>query len=295
MIKNPIKRSQGFEKKLLSEYKLDVMGLCGFGCKYCSSNSGNYLRINRKRFADLTEQQLRERVFPADDPSLTFRWLNIAEKLELQLAKKCPGWGKGKTLVFSMLTDGFSPLQLQDGTTERALRLVLDKTSFRVRVLTKNAAVGSPKWIKFFRQHPGRFVVGLSVGTSDNQWAQRVEIGTSIPSARLKALRNLQDAGIPTYGMMCPVFPDVLAGDALEGLVEEIRPELGEHVWAEPYNDRQNWSKILDGYPIGSPGYSWLTAVYAEGRKELWSAYAAELYQRLRRIAKHGRWLHKLR
>ena len=39
-IKQPIQPSPGFEKKGLSEYKLDVQGLCGFGCSYCSSNSG---------------------------------------------------------------------------------------------------------------------------------------------------------------------------------------------------------------------------------------------------------------
>ena len=48
-IAQPICRSPGFEKKRLSEYKLDLMALCGFGCRYCSSNWGNYLRINRER------------------------------------------------------------------------------------------------------------------------------------------------------------------------------------------------------------------------------------------------------
>ena len=59
-IKVPITSSPGFAKKDLSDFKLDACGLCGFGCRYCSSNSGNYLRINRAMFADLTEQQLGE-------------------------------------------------------------------------------------------------------------------------------------------------------------------------------------------------------------------------------------------
>ena len=51
-ISQPIRPSPGFAKKELSTYKLDIMALCGFGCSYCSSNSGNYLRIHRERFPD---------------------------------------------------------------------------------------------------------------------------------------------------------------------------------------------------------------------------------------------------
>ena len=64
-IQIPIARSPGFLKKELSDYKLDIMGLCEFGCRYCSSNGGNYLRMNKKDFAELTEQQLGEKSFPA--------------------------------------------------------------------------------------------------------------------------------------------------------------------------------------------------------------------------------------
>ena len=40
--------------------------------------------------------------------------------------------------------------------------MVLDRTSFRIRVLTKNAVVGSKPWVDFFAKHGDRFVVGLS-------------------------------------------------------------------------------------------------------------------------------------
>ena len=58
-IKNPIAPSPGFAKKLLADFKLDRVGLCEFGCRYYSSNHGNYLPINRKRFAALTKSDAR--------------------------------------------------------------------------------------------------------------------------------------------------------------------------------------------------------------------------------------------
>ena len=98
-----------------------------------------------------------------------------------------------------------------------------------------------------------------------------------------------------TYGMLCPIFPDVLEGDNLERLVEEIRPTRVEHVWAEPYNDRHNWEAVRDSYPTGSFGFEWFNTVYGDRRREVWSRYATELYTRLRREASRDGWLDKLR
>jgi DNA repair photolyase len=294
-IKRPIAKSPGFAKKELSDFKLDRIGLCEFGCRYCSSNAGNYLRLNQERFADLTEAQTGERTYPSEDPHLMFAWPDFEEKLEAQLRKKPRDWGKGQTLVYSMLTDGFSPTLVRSGQTEETLRTVLDRTQFRIRVLTKNAIVGKPQWLDFFKAHSGRFVVGLSTGSMDDKWAKKDELFTAPPSRRLMALNGLQDAGIATYGMLCPVFPDVLEVNRLEELVDRVRPDRVEHVWAEPFNDRKNWKAVRAGYDEGSSGYKWLTDVYERGNKDLWSEYATELYVRLRDKARREGWLSKLR
>lgn len=294
-VNDPVKLSPGFAKKGLSEWKLDILALCEFGCRYCSSNHGNYLRINRERFADATAEQLGERVYPDEDPALTFRWAEILDSLERQLRSKRRGFGRDLTLVFSMLTDGFSPMLVADGTTEAALQLILDLTEFRIRILTKNAVVGTDKWIEFFAKHPGRFVVGLSCGTLDDDWASRIEVGTSSPSARLRSLRCLQEAGIPTYGMLCPIFPDVLEGNTLDVLLDRIAPDRCEAIWAEPYNNRVNWQIVRDAYAPGSRGQQWMDAVYGRRDRAQWSRYATDLYSRLRGRASQDGWIGKLK
>jgi len=294
-VKNPIKKSPGFAKKKLSTYKLDLLGLCEFGCRYCSSNMGNYLRIRQRPFLEQTERQTGLRVLPSEDPHLVFEWPDVLEELGRQLAKKRRHWGNGETLMYSMLTDGFSPLLIKNGKAKSALNTVIDVTSFRIRVLTKNAAVGSNEWVEYFRQREDRFVVGLSIGTTNDQWSREVEIGTSPPTARLRALRRLQRAGVATYGMLCPVFPDVLEGGRLEELVDEINPDMVENIWAEPFNDRANWKLVRDGYEPDSDGYKWLTEVYEHGNVSAWSEYATELYVRLHSKARREGWAHKLR
>lgn len=293
-VKDPVKLSPGFGKKGLADWKLDLLALCEFGCRYCSSNGGLYLTFRRRSFGDATEAQLGTRIDPNDDPALTYQYGDIIGSLERQLANEKASVGRGLTLVVSMLTDGFSPGLVLDGTTEAALRLLLERTAFRIRVLTKNAVVGTQKWIEFFLRYPGRFVVGLSVGTSNDHWARTIEVGTSSPSARLRALRALQDAGVPTFGMLCPVFPDTLASGQLDGLIDAVRPARCETVWAEPFNNRQNWEVVRDAYGSGSPGYAWLDAVYGKRRTDVWSAYATDLYVHLRDRSRREGWTDRL-
>jgi DNA repair photolyase len=224
-----------------------------------------------------------------------FIWPDLIDNLQRQLASKRPNWGAGKTIVYSMLTDGFSPRLVSDGTTEKCLSLLLDNTQFRIRILTKNAIVGSSKWLTFFKNHTGRFVVGLSIGTLDDLWARKVETFTPRPTARVQALHALQEAGIPTYGMMCPMFPEVLQRGHLERLIDAIRPNQCETVWAEPFNDRSCWKLLRDSLPAESPTARLLTAVYEEKRYADWSRYATDLYLRLAAKAEAEGWLDKLK
>jgi DNA repair photolyase len=294
-VRTPITPCPGFLKKLLADYKLDLLGLCQFGCLYCSSPTGNYLRIRREEFAGLTEEQTGARTYPLNDPSLCFLWDEIIPRIEIQLATRKPTFGIGEVIVVSMLTDPFSPVLLQRGVTRRALELILAKTSFRIRLLTKSATVGSAEWIRFLSEHPERFVVGLSMGTLDDAWARRFEPGVSPPSARLRALHRLQAAGIPTFGMLCPVFPEVLHERGLENLVEAINPGVVETVWAEPFNDRDNWKRVRDRYPSDSQQREELTRMFGKKKgNAAWSRYATELYVRLHRHAVSHRWQQKL-
>ena len=283
-VRDPIKVSPGFAKKELATHKLDIMGWCAANCLYCSSPSGNYLRIRKEEFADLAEQQTGKRLYPGVDPALTLRWEDFEQRLDEQLRtkRKDGSWGRGETCQFGQLVDNFSPWAERSGLTRRTLEKCVERTGMRFRVLTKFDIVGDDAWIAFFREHPGRFVVGLSIGTLDDAWARKVEVGTSSPSARIRALHRLQDAGVPTYGMLCPVFPDALADDGVERLVEAIRPARCETVWSEPFNDRNNWRAVANGYLHGTPAYDRMVSLFSGLERVLrWSDYAEDLYARV--------------
>lgn len=291
--KKLIQPSPGFAKKHLSNFHAELVALCGFGCAYCSSNTGYYLRVNGQKFAAATESQTGQGFAPRTDPSLFLAYSDVIGDLERELAGKVHEYGAGQTLMVSQLTDAFSPELVSRGITAAALRILLERTSFRIRVLTKNAAVAAPEFIALFERYPERIVVGLSIGTLDDEWAACVEKGTSPPSARVAAHRALQDAGIATYGMACPVFPD--QAHHVLPLLDALRIDRVEHVWCEPYNDRVNWRHVQASLPADSSARPWLDDVFANGRKDLWSDYAASLYETVAEHARRHGWTDKLR
>lgn len=289
-----IASAEGFEKKQLATYHVDALALCQFKCRFCSSNEGNVLRIGRKKFLFLTEQQWGTAALPSEDPSLMYMYADVVETLTAELSNKPKSYGEGRTLVFCMLTDGFSPELVKRGTTEAILQILAERTSFRIRILTKNHIVGQQKWIRFFLGYPGRFVVGLSTGTTDDEWAHQFETGASKPTARLRALKSLQDAGIATYAMWCPVFPESLESGRLDEVIDRSSTAACERIWAEPYNNRTNWRFVRAGYEPSSAGWDRMTGMFENRKNGIWSAYATALYLHLRRRAVAEGWLDKM-
>lgn len=277
-----------WDKKQLASVKVDLVGLCEFGCSYCSSSGNNWHRVNRAAHAEAVRSQTGTDATPYTHPFLSYHFPDPVGQLRAELTGR-RSLGEGKTLAFGCLVDNFSPSLVTSGVTRECLELLLERTSYRIRITTKNAVVGNDEWIEFFRRHPGRIVVNLSIGTLDDEWARAVEIGTSQPSARVRAMHRLQDAGIPTGGMLCPIFPGAL--DQLDALLDAIRPERCEMVWAEPYNDRTNWAQVTGHAETEAE----LRRMFGPDRaKDAWSEYAVTLYQRLRRRAEADGWLAKL-
>lgn len=284
-----------WDKKRLADAKLDALLYCEFGCPYCSSNSGMHLRM-KKHTIQSAVSEITDSIFnPHDAGNVVIAYKNLLSALDRELDSYADKPGNGETLVYSKLTDGFSPVLLMTGTARSILEKLIEKTKYRIRVLTKNAIVGRPEWTRFFSEHADRFVVGLSIGTLNDAFAKKMEWRTSTPTARVKALHQLQDAGVPTFGMMCPVFPQVVETDELERLVESIRPELCEHVWAEPYNDRHNWKGVRDVYKDDAEMWEWMTKVYQKRDLATWSKYATDLYVRIHDKAVNDGWSDKLR
>lgn len=273
--KRLIHPAKGWWKKQLADDHIELALQCGFGCAYCSSNSGMHVVMRKQSTAMAVREQLGEAYDRNAGDGLMLSFPKVIEQLERELRSHRPGYGSGKVLAFSMLTDAFAPQLEKAGITRRALELLLEHTAYRIRVLTKSAVIGRADWVDFFVRHRDRFVVGTSIGTLDNSITQTVEVGTSVPTARVRAHRRLQDHGVATFVMACPILPEHVAG--IPALLDELRPELSETVWTEVVNERGD------------------ALTKERGRIENWSAYATAWYRTFRERAARDGWTEKLK
>jgi len=130
---------------------------------------------------------------------------NAPELLEAELAS--PKW-KPQTLVMSGVTDPYQPIEKKLQITRRCLQ-VLAKFRNPIGMLTKNRLI--TRDIDIFRELAAHNAVALniSVTTLDPKLQRILEPRTSPPQARLDAVAQLRDAGIPVGVMVAPIIPGV--------------------------------------------------------------------------------------
>lgn len=294
-LQNPMTPCPGFAKKRLADWKIDLLFLCFFGCTYCSSNFGNNMRCRGGRVAASLEIDAK---IEFAKTCIAFDKIDFLNQLRRQLDRLPRDFGTGETIIVSMLTDPFSPPVRESGFTREVLELLLNRTAFRIRILTKWAVGLDRNWLDYLAAHRDRFVVGMSCGSLDDSFSRAVELYTSKPSSRVRAFEALRERGILVYAMFCPILPGAHEPAELDRVVDAFNPAhpLVETVWAEPFNDRRTANAVLSG--LRDAGHPWsepFADIFgSDSPKTAWSRYATDLLLALRADALAGGWLHKL-
>ncbi|MEM8703086.1 MAG: PA0069 family radical SAM protein [Pseudomonadota bacterium] len=140
---------------------------------------------------------------------------NAAALLERELSK--PGYVP-RVIAIGTNTDPYQPLERSYGLMREILD-VLDRSSHPVAIVTKSALVARDIDILSRMAERNLIKVALSVTTLDKKLCRVMEPRASAPHKRLKAIRALSDAGIPTSVMMSPIIP-ALTDSEIETLLE---------------------------------------------------------------------------
>ncbi len=129
--------------------------------------------------------------------------IDAPELLRAEL--KSPRW-KPQTLVMSGVTDPYQPIEKKLRITRGCLK-VLAQFRNPVAIITKNRLV--TRDVDFLRELASfnAIAVNISVTSLDPNLQRVLEPRTSIPSARLGAVSQLRDAGIPVGVMVAPIIP----------------------------------------------------------------------------------------
>lgn len=173
---------------------------CEHGCIYC------YARPFHEYFGLSCGLDFETKIMVKTD---------AAKLLRKELLK--PSWTP-VTLSFSGVTDAYQPVERKLRITRQCME-VLREFNNPVGVVTKNHLVARDKDLLGDLAKNRAAAVYLSITTLDAELARKMEPRASTPTARLAAIRELTEAGIPTGVMVAPIIP---------GLNEHEIPEILE-------------------------------------------------------------------
>jgi DNA repair photolyase len=128
-----------------------------------------------------------------------------------------PKW-KPQTIAMSGVTDPYQPVERRLTLTRRCLEVLAE---FRnpVGIVTKNYLVTRDVDLLAELARYQAAAVFVSVTTLDDELARVMEPRTAMPAARLRAIRELNAAGIPAGVFIAPVIPG-LTDHELPGIVK---------------------------------------------------------------------------
>jgi DNA repair photolyase len=173
---------------------------CEHGCVYC------YARPSHA-YLDLSPG--------LDFETRLFYKADAARLLEAELAR--PSY-RVKPITIGANTDPYQPIE-RDLRVTRALLEVLERTRHPVSLISKGTMVLRDLDLLRSLARDGLVNVFISVTTLDAQLKRTLEPRAASPAARLRVVRELAAAGIPTGVLIAPIIPAVNDSE-LERIVE---------------------------------------------------------------------------
>ena len=145
--------------------------------------------------------------------------------LEAELAR--PGY-VCKPITIGANTDPYQPIERQMLVTRSVLE-VLTRARHPVSIISKSAMVLRDLDLLTDLARDGLVSVGISITTLSAETKRSLEPRTASPLARLRAVRELNAAGVPTGVMVAPVIP-AITDHEMEAILEAAAA-AGAH-WA---------------------------------------------------------------
>ena len=140
---------------------------------------------------------------------------NAGKVLEQELAR--PGY-VCKPITLGANTDPYQPVERELRVT-RSILEVLTRTRHPVSIISKSALVLRDLDLLTDLAKDGLVGVGISVTTLNAETKRSLEPRAASPQARLRAIRELNAAGVPTGVMVAPVIP-AITDHEMESILE---------------------------------------------------------------------------
>src|SRR5438874_3336445 len=215
---------------------------CTHGCHYC------YARRYHVQFEMNADDEFASVILVKN---------NFVEMLARELARQ--SW-KGEYVAVGTATDCYQPIEGHYKLTRRSIEVLL-KHHNPMGLVTKGPMVVRDKDLLLALSKETTCTVYMSVPTVDEQAWERLEPGTAHPLQRLRAVRELVDAGVSAGVLMNPIVPGFSSSrDKLERTIKAIADHgarfVGCNVMFLEGGTRAHFMKYLEReFPSWLPRY----------------------------------------
>ncbi|MES2463721.1 MAG: radical SAM protein [Armatimonadota bacterium] len=176
--------AQNRNSSLPCDFTINPFRGCLFGCTYCYASK--FIHDDAGKKADWGH------------------WIEIKQNAVDALQRESHKL-QGKTVFFSSATDPYQPIELRLGLTRALLEVLLAAFPERVHIQTRSPHV--VRDIDLFQRFGDTLTVGISVPTDSDVVRKAFEPRAPSISRRLKAAKQLRDAGIRTTASVAPLLP----------------------------------------------------------------------------------------
>lgn len=196
-------------------YCLNPYTGCAHACRYCYAETILRFRREAVRWGEYVAAKV-----------------NFPEVFAHELERRHRPLGR---VLFGTVTDVYQPAEAQYGLTRACLEALAElQPEAEVTILTKSDLVRRDTDVLKRLQNCS---VGFTITLVDDEAAALFEPGAPLPSARLKAARDLSTSGIGVWVFIAPLLPGV--GDAppaLENLLTALKASGVAEVYVDPLN-----------------------------------------------------------
>jgi DNA repair photolyase len=185
---------------------------CEFGCTYCYARFAHRYAVARSDpTADFARLPRPAAFEPFEHRILIKARATVMQALEEDLRRVRRRRDREGTpnLVIGTATDPYQPAERQYQITRAILHRLGAERGFRIGVITKSPLVTRDRAL--LRQLAQRHLVSVYVSliSADERITNRFEARSPTPRVRLRALRQLADAGVRAGILAAPILPGI--------------------------------------------------------------------------------------
>ena len=203
-VRELLTRATGFMDEY--DFTLNPYGGCSFGCTYCYAAFFSRTKQGRDTWG---------------------KWVDVKENAVELMDKRRIGSLDGKLIYMSSVTDPYQPVERELELTRKVLEIMAERHKPKLVIQTRSPdVVRDVDLLLQIEANSGRVQVNMTVTTDDEDIRRTFEPFCPSNMVRLKAIGEVQDAGVETCITMTPLLlvsqPYAFVDSLLETGVEKF-------------------------------------------------------------------------